>query len=179
MKSSSQIQQAHEDAVLRDALAEHNRLHGLALAVVSRPDPPDAILSDGVTTTWMELTDAFFSQAWARDLSSYGSIKDHKPMASGGYVDMDRLFAENFVIWFNKRPASSLTPPSSQVMVQEFWLLASNHPGSTAIRWTKCLMSGPPEALQISPEPSPLFTSGIGGRGATSSFRGRAEIKYG
>lgn len=96
MKSSSQIQQAHEDAVLRDALAEHNRLHGLALAVVSRPDPPDAILSDGVTTTWMELTDAFFSQAWARDLSSYGSIKDHKPMASGGYVDMDRLFAENF-----------------------------------------------------------------------------------
>ena len=55
MKSSAQIQQAHEDAVLRDALTEHNRIHGFALAVVSRPDPPDAVLSDGTTTTWMEL----------------------------------------------------------------------------------------------------------------------------
>lgn len=96
MKSSAQIQQAHEEAVLRDALAEHNRVHGLALAVVSRPDPPDAIPSDGAATTWMELTDAFFSAERARDLSSYGSIKGHKPMRRGGFMDMDKQFAANF-----------------------------------------------------------------------------------
>ena len=72
MKSRAEIQDAHELAVLAAGLAEHNRLHGLALQVVSRPDPPDAILSDGSTTTWMELTDAFFSEAWARDLSLSG-----------------------------------------------------------------------------------------------------------
>ncbi len=96
MNSSAQIKKAHEDAVLIDALEEHNRLHGLKLALISRPDPPDAILSDGLVTTWMELTDAFFSRAWARDLSSYGSMKGHKPMATGGYIGMDRQFAENF-----------------------------------------------------------------------------------
>lgn len=96
MKSRAAIQKAHEIAVLNAGLAEHNRLHGLNLSVISRPDPPDAILSDGLITTWMELTDAFYSKEWARDLSSYGSIKGHKPMGSGGYVDMDRQFAENF-----------------------------------------------------------------------------------
>jgi len=96
MKSRSQIQQAHEDAVLRDALAEHNRLHGLVLSVVSRPDPPDAILSDGGITTWMELTDAFFSQEWARSLSSHGSVKGHTPMRNGEFMDMNRQFAVNF-----------------------------------------------------------------------------------
>ncbi len=96
MKSRAQIQQAHEEAVLRDALAEHNRIQGLALAVVSQPDPPDAILSNGTVTTWMELTDAFFSVEWARHLSSYGSIKGHKPMRSGGFTGIDKQFAANF-----------------------------------------------------------------------------------
>lgn len=96
MKSRAEIQVAHELAVLTAGLAEHNRLYGLSLDVISRPDPPDAILSDGSITTWMELTDAFFSEAWARDLSSFTSIKGHEPMAKGVYMDMDMQLAENF-----------------------------------------------------------------------------------
>jgi hypothetical protein len=96
MKSRAAIQDAHELAVLLDGLAEHNRVHSLNLKVISRPDPPDAILSDGRSTTWMEVTDAFFSEEWAKDLSSYGSIKGHKPMERGLYIDMDKQFAVNF-----------------------------------------------------------------------------------
>jgi len=82
--------------MLHDALEKHNRLHGLSLRVASRPDPPDAIITDGELTTWIELTDAFVSPEWAQDLSSNGSIKGHTPMASGGFMDMDMQFAENF-----------------------------------------------------------------------------------
>lgn len=96
MKSSAQIQEAHENAVLFDGLEEHNRSQGTAFKVVSRPDPPDAILSDGSATTWLELTDAFYSPDWARNLSSHNSIKGHVPMARGPHFDMDRQFAETF-----------------------------------------------------------------------------------
>lgn len=96
MKSRAEIQKAHEDAVLLAGLAEHNRLRSLSLEVTSRPDPPDAILSDGLVTTWLELTAAFFSQEWAKDLSSYGTRKGHTPMGAGLYMDMDRQFAGNF-----------------------------------------------------------------------------------
>ena len=96
MKSRAEIQAARELFALEKNLDAHNRLHGLSLKVISRPDPPDAVLSDGSITTWMELTDVFFSDAWARDLSSYASVKGHEPMASGQYLDMDKQLAENF-----------------------------------------------------------------------------------
>lgn len=110
-KSRAEIQDAHELAVLTAGLAEHNRLHGLSLRVISRPDPPDAILSNDLITTWMELTDAFFSEAWARDLSSFTSIKGHEPMAKGVYMDMDKQLAEIFCdLLVKKAKKNSYTP---------------------------------------------------------------------
>lgn len=111
MKSSAQIQLTHEESVLREALAEHNRRQGLALEVISRPDPPDAMLSDGTVTTWMELTDAFFSVEWARNLSSYGSIKGYKPMRSGSFIDMDKQFAVNFCDLVQKKAGKQSYAP--------------------------------------------------------------------
>ena len=111
MKSRAEIQKAHEDAVLLAGLSEHNRLHSIELKVISRPDPPDAILSDGSITTWMELTAAFFSQAWAKDLSSYNSIKGHLPMASGPYMDMDKQFAKNFCDLLQRKVGKSSYQP--------------------------------------------------------------------
>lgn len=93
MSNRAAIQDAHERAVLNAAVGEHNRIQGLNLSVVSRPDPPDAILSDGNTTTWLELTDAFFSSDWARDLVSYAADEKHRPMQGGMYVDMDAQLA--------------------------------------------------------------------------------------
>lgn len=93
--TKSQIKEAHELAVLGVALAEHNRIHGLDLSVIERPEPPDAIISDGKTTTWIELTDVFFSQEWARSVTSYRSVKGHKPMGKSMATDMEEQFAED------------------------------------------------------------------------------------
>lgn len=114
MKSRAAIQDAHELVVLREGLAEHNRVHGLNLTVISRPDPPDAILSDGLSTTWMELTDAFFSEGWAMHVSSYASIKGHKPMARGLYMGMDEQFAANFCDLITKKAAKNSYKPLIQ-----------------------------------------------------------------
>lgn len=96
MSSRAKIRTKHETAVLQSALQEHNRHYGLSLKIVDRPDPPDAILSDGSITTWMELTNAFFSSEWAQDLFSYTSNEPHKPMRPGPYINMDVQLAENF-----------------------------------------------------------------------------------
>lgn len=105
--TKAEIKEAHEVAVLGVALAEHNRLHGLNLSVIERPEPPDAILSDGSITTWMELTDVFFSQEWARSLSSYRSVKGHQPMRTGGYLNMDDPFVESFCEAIIKKSSKS------------------------------------------------------------------------
>lgn len=95
MSNYIEIKAKHEASLLEAALQEHNRRHGFSLRVVDRPDPPDAILSDGSVTTWMELTNAFFSQEWAQDLFSYAADGPHKPMKHGPYINMDAQLAEN------------------------------------------------------------------------------------
>lgn len=70
MKSQNNRKQQHELAVIQAALREHNSIYACDLKVMSRPDPPDAILSNGDYTTWLEHTDAFFSEGWARALGS-------------------------------------------------------------------------------------------------------------
>lgn len=96
MSSRAAVQKAHEAAVLSAALAEHNRAFGTALEVLSRPDPPDAVLSDGARTTWLELTDAFYSDAWARHIVGHAAGEPHRPMRQGLYVDMDAQLADRF-----------------------------------------------------------------------------------
>ena len=96
MNSVAANKKKHELVVLNAALAEHNRLHGLALQIVGQPDPPDAILSDGSMTTWIEHTDALYSADWARDLNTYAANVPHRPMEQGGYVEPDAQLAEAF-----------------------------------------------------------------------------------
>ena len=111
MPNRAQVKSAHELAVLSAGLAEHNRIHNLKLSVIYQPDPPDAILSDGSITTWMELTDAFFSPEWARDLSSYAADEQHKPMKKGHYMGMDAQLASAFCeIVVQKSQKSSYKP---------------------------------------------------------------------
>lgn len=95
MYTSSDMKQQHETIVIQAALKEHNRLYGNGLRVIARPDPPDAILSNGAYTTWLEHTDAFFSEEWAKALSTtaYVSIK----------VDMDSSIDAQFADVFCQR----------------------------------------------------------------------------
>lgn len=96
MNTVAEVKKRHELAVLKAGLAEHNRMYGSALIIVDRPDPPDAILSDGTTTMWMEHTDAFFSGEWARDLTTHAAAVAHRPMKQRGYFDPDAQLASAF-----------------------------------------------------------------------------------
>ncbi|MCW1979701.1 hypothetical protein [Xanthomonas campestris] len=96
MNTVANVKKRHEFAVLNAAMAEHNKLHGSVLEIISRPDPPDAVLSDGSTATWTEHTDAFFSGDWARDLTTYAAVVVHRPMEQRGYFEPDAQLAAAF-----------------------------------------------------------------------------------
>ena len=91
-----EINSKHERAVIEAALLAHNEHVGTTVQVEARPDPPDAILVNGIQRTWMEHTDAFYP-GWAEDLTSYAaSDKIHRPMRKGFHMDMDNQVAEVF-----------------------------------------------------------------------------------
>ena len=73
------IQPAHEKAVL-DSFKDYLESQGIKLAVIDRPDPPDAIVSIDGAPSWIEITDAFQSADWAQSITSYAAEdKPHKP----------------------------------------------------------------------------------------------------
>ena len=82
------------------------------LRVISRPHPlpPEAIVQSDQRTTWIEVTDAFYSGEWAKDLYSYATPgESHKPMRSGSYegikpyTGMDEQIASRFATLLKKK----------------------------------------------------------------------------
>jgi hypothetical protein len=72
--------------------------------VVSRPDPPEAIVQSHQRITWIEVTDAFHSDRWAQDLCSYATPGEkHKPMGPGPYVGMDKQISKRFALLLKKK----------------------------------------------------------------------------
>lgn len=55
MTTRREIKSKHEAAVIVAAVRAHNIRVGGAFKIESKPDPPDAILSDGSTQLWLEL----------------------------------------------------------------------------------------------------------------------------
>ncbi len=92
------VQQEHERAVVRQFLTWLNRHHGTRFKVIDEPDPPDAIIKSVRATRWVEVTDAFWTDRYAEDLYSYATPgEEHRPVAAGPFVQMDRSFAGRFV----------------------------------------------------------------------------------
>ena len=92
------VQQAHERAQVAVFLKWFNARYGASYIVVEEPDPPEAIIQSGRTTRWVEVTDAFWSDGFARDEYSYATLgESHKPIGSGPFVNPDREFAKRFV----------------------------------------------------------------------------------
>ena len=65
------IKQAHERAKVAIFLQWLNARYGAHYTVLAEPDPPEAIIRSGRTTRWVEVTDAFWSGAFAKDEYSY------------------------------------------------------------------------------------------------------------
>ena len=83
------IQPAHEEAVL-DSFSDYLKKQGDSLKVISRPDPPDAIVTINSKSCWIEITDAFQSSDWAKSITSYAADdKTHEPYARGAICEPD------------------------------------------------------------------------------------------
>lgn len=91
------VQEAHESftvGLLVEALNHRHRGNYLASP---GPNPPDALLRSGRRTTWVEVTTAYLSRDFARDLNSFATQgEEHHDTSGQLLIDPDRTFAENF-----------------------------------------------------------------------------------
>lgn len=91
-------QQAHERAQVAAFVRWLNSRYRAKFEVVDEPNPPEAIIRSGRTTRWVEVTDAFWNDAFAQDEYSYATPgENHKPIGNGPFVGPDAQFATRFV----------------------------------------------------------------------------------
>lgn len=100
------IKKAHEKFQANLFLEYFNHRYHTNFRVISEPDPPDAIIQSKNTTRWIEITTAYWSTEFAKDVNSYVTKDEiHKPIHDGGYACPDALFAINFVDVIKKKLA--------------------------------------------------------------------------
>jgi hypothetical protein len=70
----------HEGSVL-EILKNHFASLNEVIEVISKPEPPDAIITINGNTTWIEITDAFFRPELAESIATQvANDKTHKPV---------------------------------------------------------------------------------------------------
>lgn len=89
-----EIKEAHENSVL-NSFVSHLKNVGRDFTVLCTPDPPDAIGLLDQIKTWVEITDAFISDDFARSLSSYAPVDVlHTPCGKTKVIDPDATLSE-------------------------------------------------------------------------------------
>ena len=90
MSFHRQIRQAHEEAVVDEFVHWLNQTTGSNWTVSERPDPPDAIITDGDTTSWVEHADLYRNGEEARsEMSFVTPDKAHIPHSEHPIADPD------------------------------------------------------------------------------------------
>lgn len=98
MNGRRPIKQKHEICVINDFILWNQKQTGELFEVISRPDPPDVVVRSNQRTTWIEVTDAFYSEEWATDKYSYATPgENHQKMAPGPYMGMDEQLKSRFL----------------------------------------------------------------------------------
>jgi hypothetical protein len=106
MNKRRPVQEKHERFLVDAFIAWWASQTGEQFRVISRPHPhpPEAIVQSDQRTTWIEVTDAFYSDEWAQDLYSYATHGEaHKSMGPGPYVDMDAQTVTRFAALLKKK----------------------------------------------------------------------------
>lgn len=76
----NEIKDVHEDSVL-EGFKKHCASLNQVIDVISKPEPPDAIITINGNTTWIEITDAFFSPELAESITTHiADDKTYKPV---------------------------------------------------------------------------------------------------
>jgi len=129
MSRRRDIQQAHERAQVATFLKWLNARYRSNFEVVAEPNPPEAIICSGHTTRWVEVTDAFWNDAYAKDEYSYATPGEvHKPIRSGPFVGPDAQFAERFVDVIRKKLEKKSYLPSKQAYGPGYLLVPVMYP---------------------------------------------------
>lgn len=77
----NELKDAHEDTVL-ESFKKHSASLNDIVIVISKPEPPDAIITINGSPTWIEITDAFFSRELAESITTHvADDKTHKPVS--------------------------------------------------------------------------------------------------
>jgi hypothetical protein len=98
MSNRRSTQQAHERTQVAAFLLYFNKRHGSSFETIGEPNPPEAIVRSGRTTRWVEVTDAFLDDEFARDECSYATPGEvHRPTKKTFYVGPDEQYAQRFV----------------------------------------------------------------------------------
>lgn len=86
----SEVKEIHEDSVLKafKILSESN---GNVVEILSKPEPPDAVITINGKETWVEITDAFITSEHARSITS--SISEDKEwiQSKPGLINVDNF----------------------------------------------------------------------------------------
>lgn len=72
------IKDQHERASIEDVLHILNQKHKTNFSVIDRPEPPDAVISDGTIFSWIEHADAFRDGDEAHELFSHVTPGERK-----------------------------------------------------------------------------------------------------
>lgn len=76
----NEIKDVHEVSVV-ESFKKHSISFNKIITVISKPEPPDAIITINGNTTWIEITDAFFSLELAESITTHvADDKLHKPV---------------------------------------------------------------------------------------------------
>lgn len=104
MSARRQVQQAHERAQVALFLEWFNQRHRSQFKVIAEPNPPEAVIQSRKTIRWVEISTAFWSDAYAQDEYSYVTPGEkHKPISNGPFVNIDAQFSQRFVSVVKKK----------------------------------------------------------------------------
>lgn len=129
MSGRRAIQESHERAQVATFLQWLNTRYRSKFVVIAEPNPPEAVIRSGHTTRWVEVTDAFWSDAYAMDEYSYATPGElHKPIRSGPFVEPDAHFAARFVDVIRKKLEKKSYLPSKETYGPGYLLVPVMYP---------------------------------------------------
>lgn len=74
------IKEEHENSVL-NSFIKHCKQKNIVVKVIDKPEPPDTVVDINGKKTWIEITDAFFSNELAESITTHiADDKTHKPV---------------------------------------------------------------------------------------------------
>lgn len=129
MHRRRETQQAHERAQVAAFISWLNSRYRASYEVVAEPIQPEAIIRSGRTTSWVEVTDAFWSDAFAQDEYSYATPDEkHRAIECGPFLEPDARFADRFVDVVRKKLEKKSYLPSREAYGPGYLLVPLMYP---------------------------------------------------